>query len=73
MSFPFYISIGISILVLILNVIVYCTIRFNDLAHLCRDVKEIKDNLNKFIEKQHNLEKKFVRMATKCELRHKNK
>lgn len=66
------ISIIVSLFVLCVNVAIFCTIKFNDLSHLTKDVKEIKDNTNKFLEKLHILEKKFIRMSTKCELRHKN-
>jgi len=68
-----YLSVGLSIIVLISNIVIFITIKFNDLVHLSKDVKEIKDTLTKFIERQHSLEKIVVKIDTRCKTTHKNK
>jgi len=40
-------SVGLSIVVLIMNIIIFVTIKFNDLVHLSADVKSIKETVEK--------------------------
>jgi len=64
-------SIILNVVVLLVTGIGFIKIMSNDLKHLSIDMKEIKEILNKSVENYHSLEKKFIRMETKCKILHK--
>jgi hypothetical protein len=76
-----YISLGLSILVLIFNVAIFLTIKFNDLKHLDIKVTDVKNNqekhheenkaiLEKFDGRLRNIEQSQAAMQAICNERH---
>lgn len=71
MNLATYISIGISLLVIGFNCALFVVIKFNDMAHLTKDVREIRDDVKTLVQNAQKLE---VRMATQeehCKVMHK--
>jgi hypothetical protein len=61
----------LNILVLLVAVAGFIKITANDLKHLSKDVNEIKENLKQFTKSQNNIEKKIVKIETRCKILHK--
>ena len=64
-------SIILNVIVILITGIGFIKIMANDLKHLTVDIKEIKEILNKSVEHYHTLEKKMIRMETRCKMQHK--
>ena len=64
-------SIILNVIVLLVTGIGFIKIMSNDLKHLSADIKEIKETLNKSVEHYHALEKKMIRIETRCKIMHK--
>lgn len=46
-------------------------VKFNDLHHISKDVKDLKSNINKIFNKLGKIEKSQVAITTRCNERHK--
>ena len=66
-----YISIGISLLVIGFNCAMFLTIKFNDLSHLTKDVKEIKEDVKTLVLNSQKLEVRMGEQEMKCKMQHK--
>ncbi len=65
--------IGTNILTILVNIVIFATIKFNDLRHLGKDVAEIKEDNKKIIKYYHKLDKKIARREALCGERHPKK
>ena len=71
MNWTSFVSLGITILVMGFNMALFVVLKFNDLAHLTKDVGEIKTDVKTLVQ---NAQKIEVRMATqeeRCKILHK--
>ena len=57
-------------LVLIVNILIYCVIKFNDLTHLAKDINKMDKKLNKIYTRLGKVEKKQIARDAICEERH---
>ena len=62
---------GVGLLVLGFNCAMFCVIKFNDMAHLAIDVKEIKDNLKCLVDNAQKMEVRMGEQEVRCKLLHK--
>jgi len=66
------ISVGLNILVLLINIVIFITIKFNDLRHLSIKVDKIDKKLDRLFNKMEKVEKSHFAMKAVCDERHKN-
>jgi len=59
-----------NILTMLITTTAFIVIKFNDLTHLSRTVKDLKEVLNKYQEEVKNMAKDIVEIQTRCEERH---
>ena len=66
-----FIIIGINVLVIFANIIIYTSIKFNDMKHISETTKEIKNKIDKIFRRLGKVEKDLVKREAICEERHK--
>ena len=66
-----YISIGISLLVIGFNCAMFIIIKFNDMAHLSKDVAEIKADVKTLIDREIKTETSLAKIQVRCQERHR--
>lgn len=65
-----WVYIGISLLGMLLNVLIFCVIKFNDLKHLAISVSKIEKDVVETKDKVTSLEKAQTAMQAVCNERH---
>lgn len=66
-----YVGIGLTVFFAGANLAFWAITKFNDLAHLEKNVAEIKQDVKTLLEHSNQLENRIVKMETKCTERHK--
>ncbi len=63
----------LNFIVILFNIGIYTTIKFNDLKHLAKDSEIVKKSLEKIFKRLGRMERTQVAITTRCEERHKKK
>lgn len=71
MNWTNYISLGITILVMGFNMALFVVLKFNDLAHLTKDVGEIKGDVKTLVLNAQKLEVEVATQKEHCRVMHK--
>ena len=71
MNWTSYISLGITLLVMGFNMALFVVLKFNDLAHLTKDVGEIKGDVKTLVNNAQKMEIELATQKEHCRVMHK--